>query len=110
MVLEDVDKMKPDDFSDAPPSQEDPYASSESPLSTPGSRFDASSLARPLPIIGSFMGFSDRAVRFKTETTLQFAERRVGRNLNPQEAQALAPLTSTSSNSRRATSPPLDLV
>lgn len=36
------------------------------------------------------MGFSERAVRFKTETTLKFAERKVGRQLNPEEAQALA--------------------
>jgi hypothetical protein len=36
------------------------------------------------------MGFSDRAVRFKTENTLKFAERKVGRQLNSEEAQALA--------------------
>jgi hypothetical protein len=36
------------------------------------------------------MGFSERAVRFKTETTLKFAERKLGRQLYPQESQALA--------------------
>jgi hypothetical protein len=90
MVLEDVDKMAPDSFSDAPPSQEDPYASSRPPSRASGSRFDASDMARPIPIIGRFMGFSDAAVRFKTETTLDFAERKVGRSLDPEEAQALA--------------------
>ncbi|KAF2035008.1 hypothetical protein EK21DRAFT_55505 [Setomelanomma holmii] len=36
------------------------------------------------------MGFSERAVRFKTETTIKFAERKVGRRLSTQESQALA--------------------
>jgi hypothetical protein len=90
MVLEDVDKAAPESFTDDPyPSSNDPYASSPARLSD-GNRFDASNLPRPLPVIGTFMGFSERAVRFKTETTLKFAERKVGRQLNPEEAQALA--------------------
>ncbi|KAI4604752.1 hypothetical protein J4E80_010908 [Alternaria sp. BMP 0032] len=89
MVLQDVDNTAPEGFSDNPyPSSDDPYASASPPSS--GARFDASVLPQPLPIIGTFMGFSDRAVRFKTETTLKFAERKVGRQLNPEEAQALA--------------------
>ncbi|KAF1915116.1 hypothetical protein BDU57DRAFT_517927 [Ampelomyces quisqualis] len=88
MVLQDVNDAPPDGFSDNPlPDQNDPYASSSSP---PGTRFDSSGLPQPLPIIGTFMGFSDDAVRFKTETTLRFAERKAGRQLNPTEAQALA--------------------
>jgi hypothetical protein len=88
MVLQDVNETAPDSFSDNPyPDQTDPYASSST---SSGARFDPSGLPQPLPIIGTFMGFSDSAVRFKTETTLKFAERKVGRQLNPQEAQALA--------------------
>ena len=90
MVLEDVDNNTPEGFTDdSYPSSNDPYASS-SAHSANGIRFDASNLPRPLPVIGTFMGFSERAVRFKTETTLKFAERKVGRQLNPEEAQALA--------------------
>jgi hypothetical protein len=88
MVLQDANESAPDSFSDNPyPDQNDPYASSSS---SSGMRFDASNLPRPLPVIGTFMGFSDRAVRFKTETTLKFAERKLGRQLDPQESQALA--------------------
>ena len=36
------------------------------------------------------MGFSDQAVRMKTEITLKFAERKLGRELYSNEAQALA--------------------
>ncbi|KAF2832928.1 hypothetical protein CC86DRAFT_2063 [Ophiobolus disseminans] len=87
MVLQDVNESAPDSFSDNPyPDQNDPYASSPSS----GTRFDSSTLPRPLPIIGTFMGFSEGAVRFKTETTLKFAERKLGRDLNSQESQALA--------------------
>ncbi|KAF2131712.1 hypothetical protein P153DRAFT_365283 [Dothidotthia symphoricarpi CBS 119687] len=88
MVLQDVNDNAPDSFTDNPsPSENDPYAST-SPSS--GYRFDSSSLPQPLPIIGPLIGFSDRAVRFKTETTIKFAERKVGRYLNPEESQALA--------------------
>jgi hypothetical protein len=88
MVLQDVNESAPDSFSDNPyPDQTDPYASSSSPS---GTRFDSSSLPQPLPIIGTFMGFSESAVRYKTETTIKFAERKVGRQLDSQEAQALA--------------------
>ncbi|KAH9865808.1 hypothetical protein J1614_009395 [Plenodomus biglobosus] len=88
MVLEDVNNSAPDSFSDnAYPSSDDAYASAP-----PGSseRFDASPLPQPLPVLGPFMGFSNAAVRFKTETTLEFAERRLGRTLYSDEAQALA--------------------
>jgi hypothetical protein len=89
MVLEDVGNTAPEGFSDNPyPSSDDPYASASPPSS--GARFDSSALPQPLPILGTFMGFSDRAVRFKTETTIKFAERKVGRQLNSEEAQALA--------------------
>ncbi|EDU39900.1 hypothetical protein PtrSN002B_006123 [Pyrenophora tritici-repentis] len=90
MVLEDVENTAPESFGDDPqPSLNDAYSST--PTSRPnGHRFDASTLPRPLPVIGSFMGFSSAAVRFKTETTLKFAEQKVGRQLNPEEAQALA--------------------
>jgi hypothetical protein len=88
MVLQDVKESAPDSFSDNPyPDQNDPYASPSSPS---GARFDPSNLPQPLPIIGTFMGFSDGAVRFKTETTLKFAERKLGRQLYPHESQALA--------------------
>jgi hypothetical protein len=89
MVLENVNESAPDSFSDNPyPNQSDPYASTSS--SSSSARFDSSGLPQPLPIIGTFMGFSDYAVRFKTETTIKFAERRLGRNLYPEESQALA--------------------
>ncbi|CAO2650361.1 Nn.00g016530.m01.CDS01 [Neocucurbitaria sp. VM-36] len=88
MVLQDIENSAPDSFTDNPyPSETDSYAS---PSSSPGVRFDPSSLPQPLPIIGTFMGFSDGAVRFKTETTLKFAERKLGRQLYPDESQALA--------------------
>lgn len=90
MVLEDVEKSAPESFGDDPqPSSNDPYATPSTSINS-GQRFDASTLPQPLPILGTFMGFSERAVRFKTETTLKFAERKVGRQLNPEEAQALA--------------------
>ncbi|RMZ69134.1 hypothetical protein GMOD_00003058 [Pyrenophora seminiperda CCB06] len=78
MVLEDVENIVPEDFSSPPTARGD------------GKRFDASTLPHPLPIIGPLIGFSDRAVRFKTESTLKFAERKIGRQLNLEEAQALA--------------------
>ncbi|KAH7080220.1 hypothetical protein BKA63DRAFT_238380 [Paraphoma chrysanthemicola] len=88
MVLQDVNGSAPDSFNDNPyPDQTDPYASPSSPS---GTRFDSGNLPKPLPIIGTFMGFSERAVRFKTETTIKFAEKKIGRQLNSQEAQALA--------------------
>jgi hypothetical protein len=90
MVLENVNETTPDSFSDSPyPDQNDPYASASSP-STSGGRFDPTGLPQPLPVIGTFMGFSDYAVRFKTETTLKFAEGKLGRQLYPHESQALA--------------------
>jgi hypothetical protein len=89
MVLQDVENTASESFTDNPyPSSDDPYASSSPPSS--GVRFDASTLPQPLPILGMFMGFSDSAVRFKTETTIKYAERKVGRQLNPEESQALA--------------------
>jgi hypothetical protein len=36
------------------------------------------------------MGFSESVIRFKTESTIKFAEKRVGRSLTPEEAQTLA--------------------
>ncbi|KAF2856128.1 hypothetical protein T440DRAFT_384639 [Plenodomus tracheiphilus IPT5] len=88
MVLEDVDNSAPDSFNDNPDaSTNDPYASASPPS---GQRFDPSSFPQPFPILGTFMGFSETAVQFKTETTLQFAEKRLSRPLYPDEAQALA--------------------
>jgi hypothetical protein len=90
MVLENVNETTPDSFSDSPyPDQNDPYASAPSPTGS-NARFDPSGFPQPLPIIGSFMGFSDYAVRFKVETTLKFAEQKLGRQLYPHESQALA--------------------
>lgn len=87
MVLQDADDSSSDSFNDNPyPSSADSYASA----SSSGERFDSSSLPQPIPVLGLFMGFSDGAVRFKTETTLKFAESRLGRQLYPDEAQALA--------------------
>ncbi|KAF1840761.1 uncharacterized protein K460DRAFT_370726 [Cucurbitaria berberidis CBS 394.84] len=89
MVLQDVENSTPDSFNDNPyPSENDQYGSPSS--SSPGVRFDPSALPQPLPIVGYFMGFSDSAVRFKTETTLKFAEHKLGRTLYPDESQALA--------------------
>jgi hypothetical protein len=90
MVLENVDDSAPDSFSDIDsyPDQNDPYASTSA--SSSSARFDSGSLPQPVPILGTFMGFSAGAVRFKVETTLKYAERRLGRNLNPEESQALA--------------------
>ncbi|OAK98801.1 hypothetical protein IQ06DRAFT_295142 [Phaeosphaeriaceae sp. SRC1lsM3a] len=90
MVLQDIENTAPESFNDNPsPDQNDPYASS-SPSSASGARFDPTDLPHPLPVIGTFMGFSATAVRYKTETTLKFAERKLGRVLDPAESQALA--------------------
>lgn len=87
MVLEDVGDAPRDSFGDSSyPSDNDPYSSS----TTTGRRFDASQLPQPIPILGPFLGFSQRAIRFKTEQTLQFAEKRVHRALTQEEAQTLA--------------------
>ena len=90
MVLQDIENQAPDSFSDNPnPSDNDPYASPSSSLAG-GERFDASNMPRPIPLIGPFIGFSERALRFKADTTLKFAEKKLGRTLHPEEAQALA--------------------
>lgn len=91
MVLEDIENTAPDSFSDNPgPSDNDPYASPSSSSLASGERFDASAMPRPIPLIGPFIGFSERALRFKADTTLKFAEKKLGRTLRPEEAQALA--------------------
>jgi hypothetical protein len=91
MVLQDIENTAPDSFSDNPnPSDNDPYASPSSPSLASGERFDASSMPQPIPIIGPFIGFSSRALQFKADTTLKFAEKKLGRTLHPEEAQALA--------------------
>lgn len=91
MVLQDIENQAADSFSEAPnPSDNDPYASSSSPTIANGERFDASNMPRPIPLIGPFIGFSGRALRFKADTTLSFAEKKLGRTLHPEEAQALA--------------------
>ncbi|KAF2995840.1 hypothetical protein E8E13_002612 [Curvularia kusanoi] len=91
MVLQDISNQAPDSFSDNPsPSDNDPYASPNSPALADGARFDATNMPSPIPILGTFMGFSSRALRFKAETTLSFAEKKLGRTLTPSEAQALA--------------------
>lgn len=88
MVLQDVENQNQESFSETPgPSDNDPYASE---THASGERFDASNMPRPIPIIAPFIGFSERSVRFKVDTTLSFAEKRIGRTLRPEEAQALA--------------------
>jgi hypothetical protein len=91
MVLQDIENQAPDSFTENPsPSDNDPYASPSSPSLASGERYDASNMPRPIPIIGPFIGFSERALRFKADTTLKFAEKKLGRTLHPEEAQALA--------------------
>ncbi|KAF1956184.1 hypothetical protein CC80DRAFT_70754 [Byssothecium circinans] len=86
MVLQDVESP-PDSFSDNPyPSENDAYTS---PSSGSGS-FDASSLPRPIPIVGPLLGFSAGSIRFKTESTIKFAELRLKRPLSYEESHALA--------------------
>ncbi|KAF3034983.1 hypothetical protein E8E12_001534 [Didymella heteroderae] len=91
MVLQDIENQAPDSFTEpSNPSDNDPYASSTSSSLGSGERFDASNMPTPIPVIGPFIGFSSRALRFKAETTLSFAEKKLGRTLHPEEAQALA--------------------
>ncbi|PSN73130.1 hypothetical protein BS50DRAFT_596807 [Corynespora cassiicola Philippines] len=86
MVLQDLSDASSDSFTDNPyPSENDPYASSSS-----GSNYDATDLPQPIPVVGPFLGFSQAAIRFKTESTIKFAERRIGRNLTGEEAHTLA--------------------
>ncbi|KAF2632206.1 hypothetical protein BU25DRAFT_331677 [Macroventuria anomochaeta] len=91
MVLQDIENQALDSFTDNPnPSDNDPYASPSSPTLANGERFDASNMPRPIPLVGPLIGFSERALRFKADTTLKFAEKKLGRTLHPEEAQALA--------------------
>ena len=84
MVLDDVGANATDSFSDnSSPSDQDAYATSSV-------RFDPSSLPQPLFGPTILLGFSANTLRFKAESTIQFAERKVGRKLNPEESQALA--------------------
>jgi hypothetical protein len=86
MVLQDIDPPA-DSFNDNPyPSDTDTYSST----APSGQRYDASSLPQPLPIIGPLLGFSSGAVRFKTESTLKFAEMKLHRPLTAEESQTLA--------------------
>lgn len=86
MVLQDLGDAPSDSFSDSQyPSGGDSYSSSSST-----SHYDASSLPQPIPVLGPFLGFSEGAIRFKTESTIKFAERKVNRALTREEAQALA--------------------
>lgn len=88
MVLQDLGETPSDSFNDSPyPSDNDPYSSTSTPS---GRRYDASQLPQPMPILAPFMGFSESVIRFKTESTIKFAEKRVGRSLTPEEAQTLA--------------------
>jgi hypothetical protein len=86
MVLQDVDPPA-DSFNDNPyPSDNDAYTST----APSGQRYDASTLPQPLPIIGPLLGFSSGSVRFKTESTLKFAEMKLHRPLTAEESQTLA--------------------
>jgi len=88
MVLQDLGDTPSEDFNDNPYSSDsDPYSA----LSTSSSRrFDASQLPQPLPILGPFMGFTERNIRTKTEQTIKFAESRIHRPMTADETQALA--------------------
>ena len=69
MVLQDLSDASSDSFTDNPyPSENDPYASSSS-----GSNYDATDLPQPIPVVGPFLGFSQAAIRFKTESTIKFS-------------------------------------
>lgn len=86
MVLQDIDSPT-DSFNDNPyPSDSDAYTSN----APSGQRYDASILPQPLPILAPLLGFSSGTIRFKTETTLKFAEMKIHRSLTPEEAQTLA--------------------
>ncbi|KAF2447772.1 hypothetical protein P171DRAFT_429387 [Karstenula rhodostoma CBS 690.94] len=86
MVLQDIGTPE-DSFSDNPyPSDNDAYTST----APSGQRYDASILPQPLPLIGPLLGFSSGTVRFKTESTLKFAEMKLHRPLTAEEAQTLA--------------------
>ncbi|ORY13692.1 hypothetical protein BCR34DRAFT_254852 [Clohesyomyces aquaticus] len=84
MVLQDLDPP-PDSFSDdgSPPSN-------ESASSTAVPRFIPSELPKPFPLPTPFLAFSERSTYWKTEMTLNYAQKRVGRPLAPEESQALA--------------------
>jgi hypothetical protein len=86
MVLEDANTAA-DSFTDNPyPSESDTYANS----SSPSGGYDPSTLPGALPILGPLLGFSDKQIRFRAESTLKFAAFRVHRPLTSEEAQALA--------------------
>ncbi|KAF9740717.1 hypothetical protein PMIN06_011051 [Paraphaeosphaeria minitans] len=86
MVLQDIE-IPEGSFSDNPyPSDNDAYTCT----APAGQRYDASILPQPLPLIGPLLGFSSGTVRFKTESTLKYAEMKLHRPLTAEEAQTLA--------------------
>ncbi|KAF1970255.1 hypothetical protein BU23DRAFT_213408 [Bimuria novae-zelandiae CBS 107.79] len=86
MVLQDIE-APPDSFTDNPyPSDNDAYTSSASP----DKKIDASTLPQPIPVLGPLLGFSQRAIKFKVDSTLTFAERKLHRPLTYEESYALS--------------------
>lgn len=87
MVLENNKNNALEGFNDNTFPSEDPDAATPS---SSASRIDSSSFPQPFSILGSLTGFSQSAVRFKTMIALQSSERKIGRVLEPDEAQAFA--------------------
>ena len=91
MVLQDLGDTPQEGFGDNPyPSDNDPYSNSSLPSPASGHRYDANQLPQPIPILGPFIGFSSSVLSFKTNGTIDFAEKKIGRQLTYQEAHALA--------------------
>jgi hypothetical protein len=96
MVLQDLGDAPTasDGFDDNPyPSDSDPYSSPSSSSSRSSSstrRFDPSQCPQPIPVIGSLLGYPASLMISRTETTINFAEQKIGRAVTYDEAQALA--------------------
>ncbi|KAF2120776.1 hypothetical protein BDV96DRAFT_485177 [Lophiotrema nucula] len=82
MVLQDLGDTPADDLT----GNGDPSDSNDT-FSYP-SRLDTSSFVRPLPL--PFLGFSEQAVRRRSEATIKYAERRINRAMTYEEQQVLA--------------------
>lgn len=90
MVLENVSNPSSEEgFSDEPPSDSDPYEDTRSKIHKSQYFIDTTNLPKPVPFIGSLLGYPRR---FKQEAHLKIllASKELGRPLKQDEVDALA--------------------
>ena len=91
MVLENASDSTPTDslYDSAPPSDDDPYSSSET-LSAGNYNIDRSQFPKPMPVIGSLLGYNDQLFAKVLQQKVQNASSHLKRPLGQDEASALA--------------------